>query len=51
MVIVPLLYCSLYVLLVVCCYVCDCTNVVCMFCVYCIYYYVNKFEARSLFST
>ena len=34
-------------------YVCDCTNVVytCMFCVYCIYYYVNKFEARSLFST
>ena len=32
-------------------YVCDCTNVVYMFCVYCIYYYVNKFEARSLFST
>ena len=27
------------------------TNVVYMFCVYCIYYYVNKFEARSLFST
>ena len=34
-----------------CWYVCDCTNVVYMFCVYCIYYYVNKFEARSLFST
>ena len=32
-------------------YVCDCTNVVCMFYVYCIYYYVIKFEARSLFST
>ena len=32
-------------------YVCDCTNVVYMFCVYCIYYYVNKFEARSSFST
>ena len=32
-------------------YVCDCTNVVYMFCVYCIYNYVNKFEARSLFST
>ena len=32
-------------------YVCDCTSVVYMFCVYCIYYYVNKFEARSLFST
>ena len=32
-------------------YVCDCTNVVYMFCVYCIYYYVNKFEVRSLFST
>ena len=32
-------------------YVCDCTNVVYMLCVYCIYYYVNKFEARSLFST
>ena len=32
-------------------YACNCTNVVCMFCVYCIYYYVNKFEARSLFST
>ena len=32
-------------------YVCDCTNVVYMFCVYCIYYNVNKFEARSLFST
>ena len=29
-------------------YVCDCTNVVYMFCVYC--NYVNKFEARSLFS-
>ena len=32
-------------------YVCDCTNVVYMFCVYCIYYYVNKFDARSSFST
>ena len=32
-------------------YIYDCTNVVYMFCVYCIYYYVNKFEARSLFST
>ena len=32
-------------------YVCDCTNVVYMFCVYCIYNYLNKFEARSLFST
>ena len=32
-------------------YVCDCTNVVYMFCIYCIYYYANKFEARSLFST
>ena len=32
-------------------YVCYCTNVVYMFCVYCIYYYVNKFEARSLFKT
>ena len=32
-------------------YVCDCTNVVCMFSCLFIYYYVNKFEARSLFST
>ena len=30
-------------------YVC-CTYVVGMLCVYCIYNYVNKFEARSLFS-
>ena len=53
MVIVPLLYYNLYVLLLVYMspYVCDCTNVVYMFCVYCIYNYVNKFEARSLFST
>ena len=32
-------------------YVCHCTNVVYMLCVHCIYIYVNKFEARSLFST
>ena len=32
-------------------YECDCTNVVYMFCVYCLNNYVNKFEARSLFST
>ena len=32
-------------------YVYDCTNVVYMLCVYYIYNYVNKFEARSLFST
>ena len=32
-------------------YVYDCTNVVYMWCAYCIYNYVNKFEARSLFST
>ena len=32
-------------------YVCDCTNVVYMFCVYCLYNYINKLEARSLFST
>ena len=57
MVIVPLFYYNLYVLLFICIivgmspYVCDCTNVVYMFCVYCIYNYVNKFEARSLFST
>ena len=32
-------------------YVCDCTNLVYMLYVYGIYTYVNKFEARSLFST
>ena len=54
MVIVPLLYYSLYVLLLVCLLMYvqyNSTNVVCMFCVYCINYHVNKFEARSLFST
>ena len=52
-----LLHCCkmyLYCIIVVCkmsLYVCVCTNVVYMLCVYCIYNYVNKFEARSLFST